>query len=113
MSTRPEREDRRRGSASTTGQAELAGAIQQGVRAWRAGDDEGATSLLGRAVELASEAGDDDRLAQLGALVTIEDGATGKVAMRPDASNLAAMVVDTRSTTKTVRHAPPAEPGDP
>jgi von Willebrand factor type A domain len=96
--------------ARATDQAELAVSIQQGIKAWEAGDESGATRFIGRAVQLADRAGDDDRIEQLRAFVEIDDAPTGKVTIRPDADKLAAMIVDTRST-KTVRRRT-AEPAD-
>jgi hypothetical protein len=89
--------------ARADGNAELAEAIQGGVRAWEAGDHDRATALLGRAVQLADAAGDDARLDELSALVRIEDAATGTVVIRPDIDRVAAMTADTHSTKTVLR----------
>jgi hypothetical protein len=90
--------------AHATGQAELADAIQGGIDAWERGDDANATRLLGRAAQLAAEAGDDARLEELQRIVDV-DVATGTTRLRSDARRLDVMSLDTGST-KTVRRAP-------
>ena len=89
--------------ARADGNAELAEAIQGGVRAWEAGDHDTATTLLGRAVQLADAAGDESRLDELRALVRIEDAAAGTVVIRPNVDRVAAMTVDTHSTKTVLR----------
>jgi hypothetical protein len=96
--------------ARATGQVELAESIQMGIKAWEAGDEASATRHIGRAVQLADGAGDDERLALLGELAVIEDARTGKVSIRADASKLDAMILDTRSTKTVVRR--PVEPAE-
>ena len=85
--------DRRRGRRRDRS-GDLADAIQQGVKAWRSGDGDGATRLFGHTVQLAAKAGDVARLEQLAGFVAIDDPATGRVRIRPDASNVAAMIID-------------------
>jgi len=97
--------------AQATDQAELADAIQRGIKAWELGDVDTATTHLGRAVQLAHEAGDVVRLEQLERIVVTDDAATGIVRVRPDASRLDRMTVDTQST-KTVLRVPDASKGD-
>jgi von Willebrand factor type A C-terminal domain/von Willebrand factor type A domain len=88
--------------AHYTGQAELASAIQKGLDARRTGDEVGARSQLGRAVQLAATAGHTDTLALLGRVVDIDDAATGSVRLRGTVADVDEMTLDTRSTM-TVR----------
>ncbi|POM24496.1 von Willebrand factor type A domain protein [Actinomadura rubteroloni] len=88
--------------AHYTGQAELADVIQQGLRAREEGDLATATARLGRAVQLADEAGNDPITALLRKVVDVEDAATGTVRLKRDVDKADEMSLDTRST-KTVR----------
>jgi hypothetical protein len=88
--------------AHYTGQAELAQAIQEGLEAKRVGDDHTATLKLGRAVQLAEAAGNDDTKRLLAKVVDVEDAATGTVRLKRQVETLDEMALDTRST-KTVR----------
>ncbi|WP_019634866.1 vWA domain-containing protein [Actinomadura atramentaria] len=88
--------------AHYTGQAKLADAIQQGLRAREEGDLDTATARLGRAVQLADEAGNDPITALLRKVVDVEDAATGTVRLKRDVDKADEMSLDTRST-KTVR----------
>ena len=88
--------------AHYTGQAELAVAIQEGLEARKAGDERTATLKLGRAVQLAEEAGNDDTKRLLAKVVDIDDAATGTVRLKRQVEALDEMALDTRST-KTVR----------
>jgi Mg-chelatase subunit ChlD len=88
--------------AHYTGQAELAEAVQEGLRAKSAGDEATATLRLGRAVQLADAAGDSERVNELGRLVDIDDAATGTVRLKRDVTKLDEMVLETRSV-KTMR----------
>ena len=92
--------------AHSTGQADLANAIQHGLEAWQAGDTERATRQLGHAVKLATMTGDTVRLGQLGAIVDVDDAVTGTVRLRDDARRIDMMTLDT-SSTKTLRRARP------
>ena len=69
--------------AHYTGQAELAEAIQDGLAAKAAGDDETATAKLGRAVRLAAETGNDEATSRLRKVVDVEDPGTGTVRLAP------------------------------
>jgi von Willebrand factor type A C-terminal domain/von Willebrand factor type A domain len=100
LSTRINRE-----VAHYTGQAELAECIQDGLEARKTGDDATATSKLGRAVQLASESGNDGTLKLLAAVVDVDDAATGTVRLRREVADADEMALDTRST-KTVRVGP-------
>lgn len=88
--------------AHYTGQAELAAAIRDGLEARKAGDDRTATLKLGRAVQLADAAGNDDTKRLLTKVVEVTDAATGTVRLRRQVDTLDEMALDTRST-KTVR----------
>ncbi len=88
--------------AHYTGQAELATAIQEGLRARKAGDDDNATVKLGRAVQLAHESGNEATVRLLQKVVEVEDPATGTVRLRRKVEELDEMELDTRST-RTVR----------
>jgi hypothetical protein len=97
LSTRINRE-----VAHYTGQAELADAIQDGLEARKAGDEATATFKLGRAVQLASESGNDGTMKLLRAVVDVDDPATGTVRLKREVADADEMALDTRST-KTVR----------
>ena len=88
--------------AHFTGQDELARAIQEGLEARKAGDDETAIIRFGRAVQLAAASGNDGTLKLLAGVVDIGDAATGTVRLKRSISTLDEMTLDTRST-KTVR----------
>ncbi len=59
--------------AHYTGQTELAQAIQEGLAAKAAGNEETATTKLGRAVQLAEETGNEEATSRLRKVVDIED----------------------------------------
>jgi hypothetical protein len=88
--------------AHYTGQAELAQAIQQGLEARKAGDMDGATAKLGRAVQLASASGNEDTAKLLAKVVDVVDAASGTVRLKPKVADADEMTLETRST-KTVR----------
>ena len=100
LSTRMNRE-----VAHYTGQAELAECIQDGLEARKVGDEAEATMKLGRAVQLASESGNDGTMRLLQAVVEVEDAVTGTIRLRRDVDDADEMALDTRST-KTVRVGP-------
>ncbi len=100
LSTRISRE-----VAHYTGQVELAECIQAGLEARKVGDHGTATFKLGRAVQLASESGNDGTLKLLGTVVEVDDPGTGTVRLRRDVADADEMALDTRST-KTVRVGP-------
>jgi hypothetical protein len=97
LSTRISRE-----VAHYTGQAELAEAIQDGIKARERGDDVTATLKFGRAAQLAHESGNTATEELLATVVDIEDAATGTVRLRRKVAAEDEMALDTRST-KTVR----------
>lgn len=88
--------------AHYTGQAELAQAIQQGLDLRKAGDMDGATAKLGRAVQLASASGNADTAKLLAKVVDVVDAATGTVRLKAKVAEADEMTLETRSTT-TVR----------
>ncbi|MFF0746996.1 VWA domain-containing protein [Streptomyces sp. NPDC004111] len=88
--------------AHYTGQAELAQAIQQGLDARKSGDFDGATSKLGRAVQLAAASGNADTAKLLAKVVDVVDEATGTVRLKAKVEEADEMTLETRST-KTVR----------
>jgi hypothetical protein len=84
------------------GQAELAGAIEEGLQARRAGDVETATERLGRAVQLAATSGNEGTRRLLEAVVDIEDADRGTVRLKTRVTKEDEMTLDTRSR-RTVR----------
>lgn len=88
--------------AHYTGQAELARVIQQGLDARKAGDLDGATAKLGRAVQLATVSGNEDTAKLLSKVVDVVDAATGTVRLKAKVAEADEMTLETRST-KTVR----------
>ncbi len=83
--------------AAYTGQAEMAQDIEEGVAAYKAGDNETARLRLGRAVRQAAAAGNEATLRLLRNVVDIEDQATGTVKLRPGTGKLPWMQLETRS----------------
>jgi hypothetical protein len=88
--------------AHYTGQAELAEAIQDGLEARKAGDDDTAAARLGRAVALAHQSGNEETANLLAKVVDVIDPATGTVWLKAKVADADEMALDTRST-KTVR----------
>ncbi|MFB0617518.1 VWA domain-containing protein [Streptomyces sp. AGS-58] len=88
--------------AHYTGQAELAQVIRKGLDLRKAGDVDGATAKLGRAVQLASASGNADTAKLLAKVVDVVDAATGTVRLRTRVAEADEMTLETRST-KTVR----------
>ncbi|MCX2969949.1 MULTISPECIES: VWA domain-containing protein [Streptomyces] len=88
--------------AHYTGQAELARAVQQGLDARKAGDEDGATARLGRAVQLAAALGNADTAKLLAKVVDVVDEASGTVRLKGTVAAADAMTLETRST-RTVR----------
>ncbi|NKZ08889.1 VWA domain-containing protein [Actinomadura latina] len=85
-----------------TGQSELAEAIQEGLEARREGDEDRATTRLGRAVVLAREVGNEQISGLLDRVVDVVDEASGTVRLKRDVSKADEMSLDTRSV-RTVR----------
>jgi hypothetical protein len=88
--------------AHYTGQAELAQAIQDGLEARKAGDDDTAAARLGQAVALAHESGNDESARLLAKVVDVVDPVTGTVRLKAKVIDADEMALDTRSS-KTIR----------
>lgn len=88
--------------AHYTGQAELAQSIQEGLEARGRGDDEVATALLGKAVRLAHESGNEATTKLLRKVVEVENEEQGTVRLKRQVTKEDAMALETRST-KTSR----------
>lgn len=84
------------------GQAELAGAIEEGLQARRDGDVDRATERLGRAVQLAATSGNEGTRRLLEAVVDIDDAERGTVRLKTRVTKEDEMTLDTRSR-RTVR----------
>ena len=87
--------------ARYTGKAELAAMIQDGLAAKAAGRDDDATSKLGRAVQIAAEAGDQEMTSRLRKVVEIDNAETGTVRLKKGVDKLDEMALDTASTKTT------------
>ncbi len=87
--------------ARYTGKAELAQMIQDGLAAKAAGNDADATSKLGRAVQIANEAGDQEMTSRLRKVVEIDNAETGTVRLKKGVEKLDEMALDTASTKTT------------
>ncbi|HJQ04261.1 MAG TPA: VWA domain-containing protein [Nocardioides sp.] len=87
--------------AHYTGQTELAQAIQEGLAAKAAGDDETATTKLGRAIQLAAQTGNDEATAKLRKVVDVENEAEGTVKLKRTVEKADEMALDTASTKTT------------
>lgn len=87
--------------AHYTGQAELADAIQEGLKARAAGDEAQATKLLGRAVQIAAES-NPETMKLLRKVVQVEDERQGTVKLLKGVKKEDEFALDTRST-KTAR----------
>lgn len=87
--------------AQYTGQAELAAAIQDGLAAKAAGHEDEATAKLGRAVQLANEAGNEEMTSRLKKVVEIDDAEGGTVRLKAGVEKLDEMALDTASTKTT------------
>ncbi len=87
--------------AHYTGQTELAEAIQDGLAAKAVGDEETATTKLGRAVQLAAATGNEEATSRLRKVVDIDDPDTGTVRLRRAVDRADEMALDTASTKTT------------
>ncbi|MEE1942846.1 vWA domain-containing protein [Streptomyces sp. TRM 70361] len=90
--------------------AELGEASRAGSAALVRGDVATAERELGRAVRLADELGDTEQLARLGALVVVENAATGQVRIRDavEPGNIQAVIAGSTHTTTPPPVLPPA-----
>jgi len=87
--------------AHYTGQTELAEAIQEGLAAKASGDEETATTKLGRAVQLAKETGNAEATTRLRKVVDIDNEETGTVRLKRAVDKVDEMALDTASTKTT------------
>jgi hypothetical protein len=92
-----------------TGQAELLGAVQEGLERRRAGDEAGALARLGEAARRAYETDNEVTLQLIANVVEIEDAPTGRVCARAVVDDADLIALDTRST-RTKRFASPPDP---
>lgn len=88
--------------AHYTGQTELAESIRMGLEARSHGDVEQATALLGKAVQMANQTGNDATAKLLRNVVDVQDAETGTVKLKAQVAKEDEMALDTRST-KTIR----------
>ena len=88
--------------AHYTGQADLAQSIQEGLEARQHGDSEKATALLGKAVKIAHESGNEATAKLLRTVVEVDDPATGTVRLKRGVAKEDEMALETRSS-KTKR----------
>ncbi len=88
--------------AHYTGQAELAQSIQAGLEARAQGDVETATVLLGKAVKIANDSGNEATAKLLRRVVDVQDAERGTVRLRSAVAKEDSMALETRST-KTAR----------
>jgi hypothetical protein len=93
--------------AHYTGQAELAQSIQEGLDARAHGDDDRATALLGKAVRIAHQSGNESTARLLRNVVDIQDAEKGTVRLKGRVAKEDEMALETRST-KTARIAKPS-----
>jgi hypothetical protein len=87
--------------AHYTGQTELAQAIQEGLAAKAAGNEELATTKLGRAVQLAAETGNAEATSKLRKVVDVENEEAGTVRLKKAVEKVDEMALDTASTKTT------------
>ena len=85
--------------AHYNGQGELAEAIQQGLEARERGNEAAATTLLGRAVQLAHESGNTDMTTRLTKVVDVLDPSAGTVLLKKSVNKVATMDLELESTT--------------
>ena len=88
--------------AHYTGQTELAQSIQEGLDARARGDDDKATALLGKAVQIAASSGNEATAKLLRQVVDVVDADKGTVRLKQSVSKEDSMALETRST-KTAR----------
>lgn len=88
--------------AHYTGQAELADSIQAGLEAKARGEFDRATVLLGKAVKLAHDSGNEGTAKLLRSVVDVENADQGTVRLKSRISKEDEMALETRST-KTAR----------
>jgi hypothetical protein len=87
--------------AHYTGQSELAESIRMGLEARSRGNVEQATALLGKAVQMANQTGNDATAKLLRNVVDVQDAETGTVKLKAQVAKEDEMALDTRSTKTT------------
>jgi uncharacterized protein YegL len=87
--------------AHYTGQAELAESIQEGMEARARGDEDKATVLLGKAVKIAHDSGNEATAKLLRTVVDVQDAEQGTVRLKGSIAKEDAMALETRSTKTT------------
>ena len=87
--------------AHYTGQSELADSIRKGLEARARGDDEKATALLGKAVQVAHQTGNEATAKLLRNVVDVQDAEAGTVKLKARVAKEDEMALDTRSTKTT------------
>jgi von Willebrand factor type A C-terminal domain/von Willebrand factor type A domain len=87
--------------AHYTGQAELAESIQEGLEARARGEVDKATTLLGKAVKIAHDSGNEATAKLLRTVVDVQDAEKGTVRLRGSVAKEDAMALETRSTKTT------------
>lgn len=93
--------------AHYTGQTELADSIREGLEAQAQGDEDRATRLLGQAVRLAAQSGNEEVTRRLKKVVDVVDAASATVRLRK-ADKAAAMELDMGATRTVRRRSGPA-----
>jgi len=94
--------------AHYTGQSELASSIEQGLAAKANGNEDAATRLLGRAVQIAEKTGNEEVTRRLRKVVDVVDAGAGTVRLRK--SDKAADMALELGATRTVRRRSSASP---
>jgi len=87
--------------AHYTGQTELAESIRKGLEARSRGDVEQATALLGKAVQVAHQTGNEATEKLLRNVVDVQDPDSGTVRLKAEVAKEDEMALDTRSTKTT------------
>jgi hypothetical protein len=87
--------------AHYTGQADLAQSIQEGLEARAQGDVDKATELLGKAVKIAHDSGNEATAKLLRTVVDVQDAEQGTVRLKGSVAKEDAMALETRSTKTT------------
>jgi hypothetical protein len=95
--------------AHYTGQDELANAIQKGLELRAAGDEAGASHMLGKAVKLAHASHNTDMTHRLSKVVDVVDANSGTIRLKKDVHKAATMdlELESRTTKRVARKAAP------
>jgi hypothetical protein len=87
--------------AHYTGQSDLADSIRKGLEARSRGDDDQATVLLGKAVQMAHQTGNEATEKLLRNVVDVQNAEAGTVKLKARVAKEDEMALDTRSTKTT------------